>query len=110
MPDDNFEEFIKKLKDKAIEEEKDKKKRLAVALGYDRVKDHAPKVLATGKGTVAEQIIAIAEAKGIPVHEDANLVELLTKLDLNSFIPIEAYVTVAEILSYIYKVNAQAKK
>lgn len=81
----------------------------AVALKYDRGKDPAPRVVAKGQGTIAEQIIRIAEEHGITIHEDANLVEILGKLDLDTVIPLEAYAAVAEILSYIYKANAQAK-
>ena len=79
------------------------KKRKAVALEYDQAKQPAPKVVASGFGTMAEQIVAIAEKHGIPIHKDENLVEILSALDVDSFIPLEAYVTVAEILNFIYK-------
>lgn len=79
------------------------KKRKAVALEYDMDIQPAPKIVASGKGTVAEQLIAIAEKHNIPIHKDENLVEILGALDIDSFIPLEAYVAVAEILNYIYK-------
>jgi flagellar biosynthesis protein len=81
---------------------------MAVALKYDRGKDPAPRVVAKGKGTIAEQIIRVAEEHGILIREDANLVEILEKLDLDAVIPLEAYAAVAEILNYVYKTNAQA--
>ena len=83
--------------------------RLAVALKYERGIDPAPRVAAKGRGPIAEQIIKVAEAHGITIREDANLVEILEKLDIDTIIPLEAYAAVAEILNYVYKSNAQAK-
>ncbi len=74
----------------------------AVALGYDMGKDQAPKVLAKGEGEIAKQIIKVAKEHGIEIREDANLVEILSALELDEFIPLEAYTAVAEILKYIY--------
>ena len=92
---DYFEDI---LKDSEREE-----RRKAVALEYNAGEQPAPKVVASGYGHMAEQIIAIAEKHGITIHKDENLVEILSALDVDSFIPLEAYVTVAEILNYIYK-------
>lgn len=78
----------------------------AIALKYDQKNDPAPRIAASGEGYIAEQIIAIAEEHGIPVKKDANLTEILSVLEVDSFIPLEAYNAVAEILSYIYRVNA----
>lgn len=82
----------------------------AVALGYDLKSDPAPKVLATGEGLIAEQIIKLAEEHGIHIHTDANLVEVLAALELDEFIPLEAYAAVAEVLSYLYKQNKLREK
>lgn len=82
----------------------------AVALKYDRANDPAPRMVAKGRGAVAEQILELAFAHGIKVREDADLVEILGKLDLDSPIPLEAYTAVAEILSYVYKANSLAGK
>lgn len=84
--------------------------RLAVALSYDGRKDPAPRVSASGKGPVAERIIALAAEHGIPIREDADLAQLLGQLDLDSVIPAEAFVAVAEILSYIYRQNGKLKE
>lgn len=78
-------------------------KPVAVALRYDGATDDAPRVVAKGEGHVAEQIIALAKERGIEIREDADLVNLLAAVRLDSPIPIEAYVAVAEILSYIYR-------
>jgi len=93
----------------ADDEKQKKALPLAVALGYDRTKDQAPRVLAKGRGLIAEQIIRVAEEHGIVIREDANLVEILEKLDIDAIIPLEAYAAVAEILNYVYKTNAMAK-
>lgn len=76
---------------------------VAVALQYDAATADAPRVVAKGQGALAEQIIALAEARGIEIRKDADLVNLLAAVPLDAPIPIEAYVAVAEILSYIYR-------
>lgn len=78
---------------------------VAVALHYDPGRGHAPRVVATGRGAVAEAILAVAFAKGVKVREDADLAELLSAVDLGEEIPIEAFVAVAEVLSYVYRAN-----
>ena len=80
---------------------------IAVALHYEPKGEHAPKVVATGRGNVAEQILQIAFAKGVRVREDADLAELLSQLDVESEIPVEAFAAVAEILAYVYRANGQ---
>jgi len=80
-------------------------KKKAVALRYDKSRDTAPKLIAKGSGELAEKIIALAKEYGIPIQEDADLVEILAKLDLNADIPPETYLVVAEILAFIYRAN-----
>jgi flhB domain protein len=82
--------------------EKNKK---AVALGYNREKDNAPKVLASGSGEVAKNIINLAKSHDIPIKEDADLVEILSKVDLNQEVPPNLYKAVAEIFSFLYKMT-----
>jgi len=82
----------------------------AVALTYDMAKDAAPKVSAKGKGHIAEAIIALAKKHNIEVREDPDLAMLLSKLDIDMPIPLEAYAAVAEIISYIYKANDRARR
>jgi flagellar biosynthesis protein len=81
------------------------KQKKAVALKYRPGKDRAPKVAAKGKGLVADKIIEIAREHGIPVKDDADLVEVLAKLDIEQEIPAEVYVVVAELLAFVYSVN-----
>ena len=78
---------------------------VAVALQYEPGQDNAPRVVAGGRGTIAEQILQIAFAQGIKVREDPNLAELLSVIDVDSEIPTEAFAAVAEILIYVYRAN-----
>jgi flagellar biosynthesis protein len=79
----------------------------AVALRYDRTKEGAPRVVAKGRGHVAEHIIALAHEHGVPLHEDSNLAATLSALDLETEIPSELYRAVAEVLVFIYRLNAK---
>ncbi|MDY0361784.1 MAG: EscU/YscU/HrcU family type III secretion system export apparatus switch protein [Desulforegulaceae bacterium] len=84
---------------------KDKKIKKAVALKYDRLNDSAPRVKASGKGKTAEKIIETAKEHNVPVAEDADLAEVLSKLDLEEQIPPDLYKAVAELLAYVYSQN-----
>lgn len=77
----------------------------AVALGYEAAKDDAPRVLATGQGRVAEQIIATAQANGVPIREDAILASALATIELDAAIPPELYAVVAEVLAFVYRLR-----
>ena len=82
-----------------------KKSSKAVALTYDKKKDHAPRVVAKGKGYLADKIIEIAQQHDIPLYKDKNLVQVLEALDLEIEIPPELYQAVAEVLAFIYRLN-----
>ena len=69
--------------------------------------DSLPKVIASGYGKLAEQILEMAFDKGILVRADADLAELLATLDLDTPIPSEAIIAVAEILAKVYEANAR---
>ena len=64
-----------------------------------------PKVTAAGYGRIAEEIVRIAFDNGVKVREDGDLAQFLTQIELESEIPSEALVAVAEILSYVYRAN-----
>lgn len=81
----------------------------AVALKYNKDKDRAPKVVAKGKGYIAEKIIQAARENNVPLYEDKNLSQVLEALDLDTEIPPELYRAVAEVLAFIYKLNKMAK-
>lgn len=82
----------------------------AIALGYEANSDHAPRILAKGKGLIAENILEKAEANQVPIQQDASLVELLGKLNINETIPEELYQAVAEVFAFIYRTNQEAGK
>lgn len=79
----------------------------AVALKYDEKKDGAPRVTATGRGDIAAKIIEIAKAHNVPLYEDKNLVQVLEALDLEVEIPPNLYRAVAEVLAFVYRLNAK---
>jgi len=77
----------------------------AVALEYHDGKQRAPVVTASGRGEMAEQIIALARKHGVYVQPDPDLVELLARLDIGTAIPPQLYYVVAEILAFVYNLN-----
>ncbi|WNF35475.1 EscU/YscU/HrcU family type III secretion system export apparatus switch protein [Bacillaceae bacterium IKA-2] len=88
----------------------DFEKKRAVALSFDGESDSAPKVIAKGKGFIAEELIKVALKNNVPIQEDANLVELLSQLEMNQSIPEELYEVVAEIFAFIYRIEKNIKK
>ena len=77
-----------------------KKEKTAVAIAYEPG-DTAPKILATGKGEVAERIIETAKENDVPFYQDHKLAETLSKLEIGDAIPPELYDVVAEILVFV---------
>lgn len=77
---------------------------LAVALAY-APGDAAPRVVARGKGLIAEEIINRAKSHGVYVHESPELVTLLLQVDLDEHIPPQLYVAIAELLAWLYRVE-----
>ncbi len=92
------------------EESQGGKRRKATALRYNPTQDDAPRVIASGKGVIAEQIIALAKENGIPIHEDPLLVEALSHVEVDDTIPPELYRVVAEVLAYIYRIRLKYNK
>jgi len=74
----------------------------AVALEYDIEIDNAPKVVAKGKGEIANNIIKIAQDNDIPIKKDEDLIELLSAIDIEKEIPPSMYKAVSEIFAFIY--------
>ena len=79
----------------------------AIALSYNPNENSGPKVVAKGKGKIAENILEKATLHNVPVFEDPNLVELLGQLDLNESIPEDLYQAVAEVFAFIYRLDEQ---
>ena len=89
-----------------MRKKKDHQKK-AVALRYRPDKDSAPRVTAKGTGSIAERIISIARDNGIPIKDDPDLIEVLSKLDIEEQIPPSVYIAVAELLAFVYAVNGK---
>jgi flagellar biosynthesis protein len=77
----------------------------AVALKYQMFEDNAPYIVAKGHGIIAEKIIELAKQNNIPIQEDADLITVLSKIEIMQEIPMELYKVVAEILAYVYRLN-----
>lgn len=77
----------------------------AIALAYESG-DFAPKVLAKGRGAIAEQIIARAQEEGIFVHESKDLITMLMQVDLDAHIPSELYQAIAEVLAWLHRLES----
>jgi flagellar biosynthesis protein len=80
----------------------------AVVLRYDGRNDLAPKIIGRGRGEFAEKLLELARQHKIPIREDKNLLEILSRLDLNQEIPADVYKAVAEILAFIYRLSNRA--
>lgn len=87
-----------------MKEKKDPTK-IAAAIKYDSSRANAPTVTARGRGSIAEKIIELAEERGVPIKNDPDLVQILSKLKVGSEIPVELYRAVAEILAFVYSLN-----
>ena len=85
---------------------KEPPKTIAVAI-EEQADGSTPKITASGRGHLAEKILDVAFAAGVKVRTDADLVEILEAVDVESEIPTEALVAVAEILTYVYRANAE---
>lgn len=86
-------------------ESKRPERQSAVALSY-AAKDKAPVVVAKGYGVVAESIVQRARENGLYVHESPELLSLLMHVDLDDQIPPSLYLAVAELLAWLYRLDA----
>lgn len=85
------------------------KREKVVSLKYNKESNSAPKVTAKGEGYTAQNIIKIAKLHNIPIKKDVNLVEMLSKLELDREVPPEMYKAIAEVFSYIYRLTKEKK-
>ena len=81
----------------------------AAALGYDRGRDQAPRLLAKGGGDVARAILAAADQHGVPIERDPDLLQCLQPLAVGHEVPVAAYEAVARILAFLYAQNSGAR-
>lgn len=92
---------------KPLNIKKKPKRQTAVALQESETLGEAPTITAAGRGILAEKILQLAQENGIRVREDSALAEMLATVELDSPIPSEAFLAVAEILSYVYRANGK---
>lgn len=86
-----------------------KKPKQAIALEYDP-SEEAPRVIASGRGELAERIIEKAKEAAVPVHRDDKLADTLSRLEIGDMIPPELYEVVAEILIFVDSMDKLKKK
>ncbi len=84
------------------------KNKKVAALQYKSEKDKIPKLIAKGRGRVAEEILKIAKKHNIPIQENEELVNALSMLDIGEYIPEKLYPVVAKILAFIYTLDKKA--
>lgn len=78
----------------------------AVALKYNPLQERAPKVIAKGRGHVAEHILAAAQKSSVPVYQNKGLVNMLMALEIDREIPPELYKAIAEVMAYVYRLDS----
>lgn len=93
----------------ANEKKRESKRKKTAALKYNPEKDKAPRIVASGSGNIAEKILEKARQENIPIKEDRDLVEVLSRLNVGEEIPEELYSVIAEILSFFYKLDELKK-
>jgi len=105
---DDYEEFdyIEEIQVEKTDEGEDKEK-VAVVLRFDPAQDTAPRIVAAGKGEIAEQIIEVAEEGEIPVYKDGNLAQSLSDFEVGAVVPGELYELIAEVLIFLYQLNEE---
>jgi flagellar biosynthesis protein len=85
------------------------KRKMAAAVRFDPTQDKAPRILAKGFGERAERILEKAKENKVPVHENADVAQVLVGLDIGSEIPEQLFEVVASILVYVMSLDDKAK-
>ncbi len=80
----------------------------AVAIRYDKDREDAPRVVAKGRGFVAQQLLAIAKRHAVPVYQNQSVTQLLMAVELDREIPPDLYQAVANVLAYVYRLDGRA--
>ncbi|UXN69570.1 EscU/YscU/HrcU family type III secretion system export apparatus switch protein [Devosia neptuniae] len=84
-----------------------KPRALAVALQYEKGTSDAPRVIAKGRGLVAERIIAMAQEHGVVIEANPMLAEALSGVELDETIPLELYESIAVVIGYVLRLSAK---
>lgn len=83
--------------------------KLAVALRYEAHQGSAPRVVASGRGKIAEHIEDLAKEAGVPIHQDADLAQMLGEVAVQDTIPEELFEAVARVLAFVWRVDHRVK-
>ena len=86
----------------------DQPEKIAVGLSYDPDSAAAPRVVAKGRGELAERLLAIARENGVPVRHDPDLLQMLSVTEVGDEVPLEVYAAVAELIGFLYRLNDEA--
>ena len=92
-----------------LEKESLNRRKAAVALSYEP-DDEAPRIIASGRGYLADKILEVAKDTNIPIHTDENLTNTLSKLEIGDYIPKELYEVVAEVMLFVDKIEKMKEK
>ncbi|KKC38802.1 hypothetical protein WH87_07830 [Devosia epidermidihirudinis] len=84
-----------------------KPRSVAVALQYEKGSREAPRVVASGRGLVADRIVALAEENGVVIEANPVLAEALSGVEIDDSIPLELYEAVAVVIGYVLRVGAK---
>ena len=90
-------------------DEKPDPRKIAVALDYETGSRHAPRVVATGRGLVAEKIVALAREHGIVIEANPALAEALSGVEIDDTIPLELYEAVAEVIGFVLRARQRLR-
>jgi len=82
----------------------------AVAMRYRKQEDHAPRVVAKGRGDIAGRILELAREHGVPLYEDRDLVTMLELLDLGTEVPPKLYTAMSEVLAHVYRMERRQRR
>lgn len=86
-----------------------KLRQIAVALQYDKETDHAPRVVASGRGLIAEQILALAAENDIVIEANPILAEALSHVEVDDSIPVELFEAVAAVIGFVLRQTDRPK-
>lgn len=79
-------------------------------MSYDPAKENAPRIVAAGKGELAEAMLAMAERHKVPVLENHPLANALVKLEIGAYVPPELYAAVAEVLAFLWDLEREQSR
>jgi flagellar biosynthesis protein len=94
----------------SMKNQKTSKRNSAIALKYRVGLDSAPRLVAKGKGLIADKIVEIAKRHHVPIHFDPQLTEALSYVSIHEIIPEHLYAVVAEVLAWVYSLEEKQKR